>query len=186
VLRLDDCAGWPVRWVASASLGACPRAGCHLLAVTERYPMAGPAAGSWTGCRAHWVRSVHSGVQSVQLVRSGRGAVPMVRRRSTVRFRKGALSSAIQFRNYLWSDLSFSWTGSWRRSSALSAQDVPPAPEFLLLNVVAARQQFSTGACEGHRLQPSRGTGRHGSWLPGRCGIRPAASVTAATLPVSR
>jgi hypothetical protein len=46
------------------------------MAVTERYPVAGRAGGSWTeswtGCRAHWVRSVlsvHSGVQSVQLVR---------------------------------------------------------------------------------------------------------------------
>ena len=72
------------------------------MAVTERYPVAGRAGGSWTeswtGCRAHWVRSVlsvHFLVRSVQLVRSGRWAVPMVRRRSTVRFRKGAPSSAI-------------------------------------------------------------------------------------------
>src|ERR1022692_3954933 len=74
----------------------------HHLAVTERYPVAGRAGVTWTGCRAHWVRSVlsvHFFVQFVQLVRSGRRAVPMVRRRSTVRFRKGAPSSVIYFRN---------------------------------------------------------------------------------------
>src|ERR1022692_4303019 len=69
----------------------------------------------------------------------------MVRRRSTVRFRKGAPRSAIYFRNYLWSDLSFSWTGSWRRSSALNAQDVPKPPESRLLDVVAARQERPAG-----------------------------------------
>src|SRR5260370_33752185 len=48
---------------------------------------------SWTGCLAHWVHAVlpeHSGVPLVQVVQPGRGGVAMVRRRSTVRFRKGA------------------------------------------------------------------------------------------------
>jgi hypothetical protein len=100
VLRLDGCGGWPVRRVASARARV---QGCHHLAVTDCYPVAGragvPWTGSWTGCCAHWVRSVlsvHFLVQSVQLVRSGRRAVPMVRRRSTVRFRKGALIIAAQ------------------------------------------------------------------------------------------
>jgi hypothetical protein len=86
---------------ASAGLSACPRTDCHHLAVTGRYPVArAPWTGSWTGCRAHWVLSVlsvHFLVQSVQLVRSGRQAVPMVRRRSTVRFRKGAPGQTCKF-----------------------------------------------------------------------------------------
>ncbi len=70
-----------------------------LNAVTERD--VGPDAAcwswneSWTGCLAHWVHAVlpeHSGVPLVQLVRPGRCGVAMVRRRSTVRFRKGARS----------------------------------------------------------------------------------------------
>src|SRR6266851_436039 len=63
------------------------RAGCGLL--TKR----GSWNESWTGCLAHWVHSVlpeRSAVPSVQAVRSGRLSMAMVRRRSTVRFRKGA------------------------------------------------------------------------------------------------
>src|ERR1022692_1050986 len=95
----------PAWTVASASLSACPiQQLSPNLAVTERYPVAGragvPWTGSWTGCRAHWVRSVlsvHFLVQSVRPVRSGRGAVPMVRRSSTVRFRKGSPGQIYNF-----------------------------------------------------------------------------------------
>src|ERR1022692_2314478 len=48
-----------------------------------------------TGCVLCFLRLFF--VQSVQLVRPGRGAVPMVRRRSTVRFRKGAPRSGTYF-----------------------------------------------------------------------------------------
>src|ERR1022692_3259009 len=53
----------------------------------------------------------------------------MVRRRSTVRFRKRARSSEALFRNYDLSKFHFRGTGRGRRSSALNAQDAPWIPE---------------------------------------------------------
>jgi len=49
-----------------------------------------PWNGSWNGCRdrrVHPGHSEHLAGRSVQAESSGRTAVPMVRRRSTVRFR---------------------------------------------------------------------------------------------------
>jgi len=101
-LRLGD-GGQACAMVAPAGLSACPRARIAIARRSlrvSRWPgrAAGSWTGSWTGCRAHWVRSVlpvRFGVQSVQPVRSGRCAVPMVRRRSTVLLRKGAPRSTI-------------------------------------------------------------------------------------------
>jgi len=62
VLELGD-GGWPVRGVGTcrrARARVPARTDCHPRAVTESYPVAGRTAGSWTGCRAHWVRSVLS------------------------------------------------------------------------------------------------------------------------------
>ena len=95
---------WSPGVLAGAFSGAAVR-DCSALtvrdlnAVTERD--VGPDAAcwswneSWTGCLAHWAHAVlpgHSGVLLVQVVQPGRGGVAMVRRRSTVRFRKGAPS----------------------------------------------------------------------------------------------
>jgi hypothetical protein len=77
----------------------------------------------------------------------------MVRRRSTVRFRKGAPSSAMLFRNYSRSELSFSWTGeSWsvarRRGAAGSDPDVRQAA-----SVFQRRRQVQCPCPAGSALQ---------------------------------
>ena len=85
------------------------QAGCLPQAVRSRQPLRllsvmacrqWPWNGSWNGSREHRVHSGHRGHRnglSVQAERSGRRAVLMVRRRSTVRFRKGAPRSLYFF-----------------------------------------------------------------------------------------
>ena len=101
--KIKICCSWPLRRGGSGSdrlaigvAGVC--AGCSPSVVTLRYlggaGFAGGAwNGPWNGYRLQCVQSELSGrsvVASVQSGGSGRCAVFMVRRRSTVRFRKGA------------------------------------------------------------------------------------------------
>ena len=92
------------------------RAGCRFL---DRGTGRGPGA-LHTGCILCFL-SIPACYRCGQCP-PGRSGVAMVRRRSTVRFRKGARRQCCYFRNYCWSSLSRSWNESWRRSNAQNAQ----------------------------------------------------------------
>src|SRR6266851_7495625 len=100
---------------------------------------------SWTGCRAHWVHAVlpeHSGVPLVPVVQPGRGGVAMVRRRSTVRFRKGAPLRAghgqvfaIDFEHD-----QFPWNESWTEPGFLAPRPTHRRPIIWSLRVPKTRR----------------------------------------------